>query len=329
MKKMIVIIAILLGGGLCTQAQQQKSSFQEMLDQIETEMKSPKTQEINEETATDSLSQKEKIPAVWKIGSINSLNFSQMSLSNWAAGGQGSIALNAYSDWSAKLSKGPHLWENRFQIAYGFIHAFGDQSKKSDDKLILDSKWGYQAFENLFLSVAFNFTSQMAPGFDYSKIDDPKRISNFMAPGYFSLGLGLDYKPYPFISVSASPLTSKLVVVTDSLLRTRYGNRPGEAARVELGAQVKLDLKKEVFTNVTISTDLTFFSNYLRNPGNIKVRWNLLVDMKVNKYLSANFRMNMIYDDEIKITDSNGKIGPRLQIKEVLGVGLTYSFGQK
>jgi hypothetical protein len=168
----------------------------------------------------------------------------------------------------------------------------------------------------------------MTQGFEYPKNDNPKRISNFISPGYFSLGLGVDYKPYTFFSINASPLTSKLVVVTDTLLRPRYGNGD-EAVRVELGAQVKLDLKKEVFTNVMVSTDLTLFSNYLRNPSHVKVYWNLLIDMKVNKYMSTNFRLNMIYDDEIAITDRNGNTGPRLQIKEVLGVGLTFSFGQR
>ena len=281
------------------------------------------------ETTADTVAQKEKVPAVWKVGALNSLNFSQLALSNWAAGGQGSVALNAYTDWSFKMSKGRHRWDNRLQAAYGFIQAYGDPYKKSDDKLTLDSKWGFQAYEHLFLSAAFNFTSQMTKGFEYPKSSDPNLISNLMAPGYLSLGIGIDYKPYDFFSISAFPLTSKLVVVTDTLLRKRYGNRIDEAIRMELGAQVKIDFKKEVFKNVVISTDLTLFSNYLNVPANIKVFWNVLVDMKVNKFLSANFRMNMIYDDEIKITDRNGNTGSRLQIKEVLGVGLTYSFGQR
>ncbi|MCL2727473.1 MAG: DUF3078 domain-containing protein [Bacteroidales bacterium] len=278
---------------------------------------------------TDTLPSKEKPAAVWKTSSINTLNFSQMALSNWAAGGQGSLALNAYTDWSAKLSKGHHLWENRLQAAYGFVHAYDDVSKKSDDKLILDSKWGFQAFEKLYLSSAFNFTSQMTQGFEYLKNADPRRISNFMAPAYFSLGLGVDYKPFDFFSIRASPLTSKLVVVTDTLLRPRYGNKIDQKVRTELGAQIKMDFKKEIFTNVTLSTDLTLFSDYLGTPANVKVFWNFLINMKVNKYLSANFRTNMIYDDEIKITDKDGNVGPRLQIKEILGVGVTWSFGSK
>ena len=322
-----VVVLLFLFVSVCAIAQQMGDAFNEMILKIEEAIVAPKTGEGESEafdpngTSTD----EEKV-AKWTIASTNSLNFSQMSLTNWAAGGQGSIALNAYTDWSAKLSKGRHLWENRFQAAYGFIQAFEDVYKKSDDKLILDSKWGFQAYDKLYISSAFNFTSQMTQGYDYPKDEDPRKISSFMAPGYFSLGLGIDYKPFSFVSVSASPLTSKMVIVADSLLRTRYGNAADNAVRMELGAQIKVDLKKEVFQNVTVATDLSLFSNYLSKPSNIKVTWNLLIDMKVNKFLSANFRLNMLYDDEISITDRNGNTGPRLQIKEVLGVGLTYKF---
>ena len=329
MKKQIIIISLLFVCSVSAQAQQHGKAFNEMLQKIEEAVKSPPIQILTQQQENpDPMIQKQKIPAVWKIGALNSLNFSQLALSNWAAGGQGSIALNAYTDWTARMSKGRHLWENRFQAAYGFVHAFGDLYKKSDDKLIFDSKWGFQAYDKLFLSAAFNFTTQMTQGLEYPKDVKPKKISNFLSPGYFSLGLGIDYKPYNFFSISASPLTSKMVLVTDTLLRPRYGNHD-KAVRMELGAQVKLYLKKEVFTNVVVSTDLTLFSNYLRNPANIKAFWNLLIDLKVNKYMSANFRLNMIYDDEITITDRNGNSGPRLQIKEVFGIGLTYSFGQR
>jgi len=328
--KKIAVVLLLLTGFVPAWGQQRSRAFEEMVRQIEQAMESPLTQTEKDESVNDLVAPPKKPPAVWKFWASNTLNFSQMALSNWSAGGQGNVALNAYTDWSANMSKGRHRLDNRLQAAYGFIHAFGDRYKKSDDKLIFDSKWGFQSYDKFFVSAAFNMISQMTTGYDYPKDADPRKRSDFMAPGTFSLGLGMDYKPFPFFSVNVSPVTSKLVVVTDSLLRTRYGNRIDEPVRVNLGAQIKLDLvKKEVFNNVVISSDLTLFSNYLSVPSNIKVYWNLLVDMKVNRFLSVNFRTNMIYDDEIKITDRNGNTGPRLQIKEVLAVGLTYSFGQR
>jgi len=328
MMRNFVVVLLLLIGAVCAQAQPSGRAFMQMIGKIDEAIEKA-NMPVCESEMSDKKDVEEvvRVRADWKIGSSNSLNFSQTSLSNWASGGQGQISLKAYTDWTAKMKKGRHIWENRFQAGYGFIHAFGDINKKSDDKLIFDTKWGFQAYDKLYFSAAFNFISQMTQGFEYPKNADPRKISNFLSPGYFTLGFGIDYKPVPFFSISASPLTSKLVLVTDTLLRPRYGNAVDKAVRMELGAQIKVDLvKKEVFKNVIISTDLTLFSNYLGTPSNIKVLWNLLVDMKVNKFLSAELRVNMIYDDEIRITDRNGNVGARLQIKEVFGVGFTYKF---
>jgi hypothetical protein len=40
--------------------------------------------------------------------------------------------------------------------------------------------------------------------------------------------------------------------------------------------------------------------------------------------VSASAQWNLIYDDDIRITDANGNIGPRTQFKSVIGIGLSY-----
>jgi len=62
----------------------------------------------------------------------------------------------------------------------------------------------------------------------------------------------------------------------------------------------------------------------MENPQNIDVDWQILFTMKVNKFLSANLNFQFIYDDDIMITDTDGNTGPRLQMKELFGLGLTY-----
>lgn len=83
---------------------------------------------------------------------------------------------------------------------------------------------------------------------------------------------------------------------------------------------------------MNFKTKLELFSNYLNNPQNIDVNWETLLSMKVNKYISATFSTTLIYDHDINIpVDKNNdgvveKAGPRVQFREVLGVGLSYKF---
>lgn len=99
--------------------------------------------------------------------------------------------------------------------------------------------------------------------------------------------------------------------------------------RKEFGAQLKVKLDKEVFKNVKVDTELVLFSDYLNKPQNIQVYWDLSISMQVNKFMSANIRTNLIYDDNIQIADKFGVKAPRVQFREVLSIGLSYTISNK
>jgi hypothetical protein len=42
--------------------------------------------------------------------------------------------------------------------------------------------------------------------------------------------------------------------------------------------------------------------------------------------IAVNFNAQLLYDDDVKIVDSNGDVGPRTQFKEILGIGFAYKF---
>lgn len=263
-------------------------------------------------------------PTFWTNSLLSQLNFSQTSLSNWAAGGNSSISLSGYVDAKANYAKEKLIFENRFQIGYGFLKTWGDITKKSDDRLMLDSKFGYKAADNLYFSAVLSIKTQMDDGYKYTA-SDTTLISQFVAPLNASLALGVEYKPFKCLSVNFAPLTGGIVAVRNESLRTLYGNAVDQPVRAEFGAQLKMNFVKDVFKNVNVSSDLTLFSDYIDHPLNIKVNWDLAISMKVNKLMSANIRTNLIYDDKIKIADENGYKAARVQFKEVLSIGLSYS----
>ena len=69
--------------------------------------------------------------------------------------------------------------------------------------------------------------------------------------------------------------------------------------------------------NVSVENILNLYSNYLEDPQNVDIDYTLNLVMKVNKYISSNVTFQAIYDD-------NAVQG--FQIREALGVGLTYGF---
>ncbi len=261
---------------------------------------------------------------LWTTGFKAAVTFNQVSLTNWAAGGENSLGGNSMFSLFANLRQGKTTWDNSLDLAYGMVKTGEESTRKSDDKIDFLSKVGHNVInKNLFLSANLSFKSQFAKGYNYP--NDSVIISKFMAPGYLMLGLGLDYKPFPYLSVSFLPLTGRLVFVNDTSLSVVYGLDPGEKIKAEFGAALKVTFVKDIFTNVSLKSKLDLFSNYLDRPQNIDVNFEALLVLKVNKLISTYVGIQTIYDHDILILDKDGKIGPRTQFKQTFGIGLTYA----
>jgi hypothetical protein len=277
----------------------------------------------------------------WKKGGVVSLNIAQTSLTNWVAGGQNSFAANGLLSSFANYRRGKSVWVNSLDLGFGLLKQGAADYRKTDDKFDLLSKYGYEAFKNFYYAALFNFKTQMSTGYKYTDTGKEK-ISDPFSPAYFILALGLDYKPSDHFSAFIAPITGKLTIVNDKLLSAQgaYGVKPGQKSLTEFGGYLraiytKNDFKNEFLKNVTFTTKIDLFSNYLDKPQNIVVNWETLLAFKVNKFISANINTQLIYDDKIKVPGDRNKngtiesgetIGSLVQFKEILGVGLSYNF---
>ena len=271
--------------------------------------------------------------AGWSYGGTINTTLAQVSLTNWAAGGQNSISVNGLLSLFARYKKDNMLWENYLDLAYGTVKQ-GEKGDwmKSDDKFDFTSKYGQKASKAWYYAGLINLKTQMTAGYNYPNTDE--YISKFLAPGYLLGAIGMDYKPSDIFTAFISPITGKVTIVNDTTLANKgaFGVEPGEKTRSEFGGYARFFITYEVMKNVTLQSKLDLFSNYLDKPQNIDVNWETLISMKINKYISATIMTHLIYDDDIDIvvreaTESEpAKVGPRVQFKEVLGVGFSYKF---
>jgi hypothetical protein len=286
----------------------------------------------------------------WRTGGILSINLAQTSLINWAGGGQNSIAVNGLFNKFANYKNGKNAWDNSLDVGYGLLKQGQNTNfMKTDDKIDLLSKYGRQFSNKWYFAGLFNFRTQMAPGYNYP--NDSVKISNFLAPAYPITAIGFDFKPNKYISSFIAPLTSKITIVRDQTLAdagafgvegATYDEMgmvitPGRNVRSEFGGYLRMiysrnDYKSELLKNVSITTKLDLFSNYLNNPENIDVSWETLISMKVNKFIVVTINTHLVYDHDIDIAvDRTGdgnidSMGPRSQFKQILGVGFSYKW---
>lgn len=299
----------------------------------------------------------------WKYGGFGAVNFNQAAYVNWAPGGVNSISMTLFGNVYANYAHKKITWNNSIDATWGLLYA-NKKIRKNDDRLEINTKLGYAVHKKVSIAALGNFLSQFTPTYDYTSNDGNYPLkSYFAAPAWLNLSLGVDYKPTDYFSLYFSPAAGKFTFVTNDprIDETAYGLQAGKIYRAEFGALLRATLKKDIVKNVSLWTQLDLFNNYTDNSRdvfnnkpnrwNIDVNWQVRVDMKINKFLTANLYTQLIYDHDQKINvrdkDASGNYivtnvlpngtkvyqtsprNSRTQFREALGVGISYKFNSK
>jgi hypothetical protein len=289
-----------------------------------------------------------KAPSFWQQVNLIGLNFSQAAFVNWNAGGNNSISALANARFERNYKFRYFQWENILETRYGINLQEGQKIRKTDDAIRVTSTVGYRrdTISNWYYSVKANFNTQFTDGFKYPDRETP--ISRVMSPGYFFLGAGTSYiSEDRKLNVYVSPLTQKATFVLDQDLADKGafgvekavldadGNvlERGKNVFLEFGFLVTNNWETQLMENVGIKHRLNLYSDYLRSFGNIDVDWELNINLKVNKYIVTSLGTHIIYDDDIlfdRVLNDAGLVieegRPKLQFKQLLGVGVAYNF---
>lgn len=251
--------------------------------------------------------------------------FNQSAFSNWASGGDNTIAGNATANYTLNYKKNKFIWNNKLIASYGLTKSANTGfPKKTNDGIMLNSMLAYDADNYWFYSFFANFKSQFTTGYKYKKNADGKEIrtphTDFMSPGYFLIGPGMLWEKSNDFKINLAPATSKFVFVDEDFTLPNdayFGVKEGESLRYEIGFSASLLYKFVIMENISMENVFALFSNYIDNPQNIDLNYLMDIDLKVNKYFTANFIFQTIYDN-------NAYSG--FQVREVIGIGINYNF---
>ena len=264
------------------------------------------------------------------------INLNEVAFVNWNAGGDNSVSALASASFARNYKFRYLNWNNELRLRYGLNAQEGRQLRKTDDQIRIASTFGFRkdTITNWYYSVKANFNTQFSNGYKYPNRTNP--ISRFMAPGYLFLGAGTSYIPEgKKFNLYISPITQKATFVLDEELSNQgvFGVEEGEHTFMEFGFLVTNSWETEVLKNVLMNHRISLYSDYIESFGNVDVDWELNFNLTVNKYIKANIGTHVIFDDDIKfdeVADADGNIIdpgiPRIQFKQLLGVGLNYAF---
>ncbi len=263
---------------------------------------------------------------VWTIKGENTFLINQSSFSNWAAGGVNSMAGNLIFNYDFNYKKDKWSWDNKLIAAYGQTYQKETDWRKNDDRFALNSLLGYQAAERWLYTFFLNFNTQFANGYEYDGTTRGQKISAPFAPAFLSFGPGIAYKESDNFKINFSPASARFIMVGAESLRPRYDVDVDKFSRNEFGASLDAYYKVNLMENISLENILKLYSNYLEDPQNVDVDYLANLAMQVNKLITVNAAVQLIYDDNIDVPRSNGTNGPGLQVRQVLGAGVTYKF---
>ena len=281
----------------------------------------------------------------WTHKNTVGFDLNQIAFVNWSAGGVSSVSGLLKGIFTRKYDSNNVKWGNELIMRYGMNKQDGVEFRKTDDAFQFTSTFGYRrdTLSNWYHSAKFNFNTQFTEGYEYPNID--LAISGPFSPAYTFFGLGAEYSnKQKLINVYLSPMTLKNTTVWNQRLADQgaFGVRPaqydadgnkisdGQNSKTEFGMLLTCHLKREIFKNINLENRLALYSDYINKFGNVDVDWQLQLDMVVNQYVKANIGVHLLYDDDIRAKEEvNGEQiikGPRVQLKQMLGIGLEYNF---
>ena len=278
------------------------------------------------------------------------LNINQLSLSNWAAGGENTWTGKAFANISLIYHK--KKLEQKLVGAFAFgISRFGDKRiEKQDDKIDLTYSLSIDSKTQWNISSVVTFNTQFAEGYKYP--NDSTVISSFFAPAYLTLSSGYSYKTKnEHFQILFSPMAGKVTFVMNQELADKgsFGVKkgyydedgnwvPGENIAASIGVNVIINYKQPIGKSIHYATILNTFYNYIERRDDDRLRldvnWENTINFAITKYLSTILFVHLKYDhnatfpvyEEIEGVQTVVGNVPKLQFKESIGIAFLHKF---
>ncbi len=255
----------------------------------------------------------------WSFYSEMEAALGQGYQSNWASGGENSLSLLTNLRLYLNYNKNKTSWENFIHYRLGFLRSGSEDIRKNEDRLEFNSKLGQNAFKHWYYTAQLNILTQVFNSYEYPSDSEKKLVANFMSPGYYTLSIGIDYKPSENFSLYLSPIAGKWTWMRDTtgIDPTRYGVDAGKKSKGDAGARVELRNKFPLAKIMEIRNELIMFSSYYNSKQSFTGDWKVQIDFKINYFMRASVYANLVYDENYS---------DKLQFKETLNLGVNFRF---
>jgi hypothetical protein len=259
--------------------------------------------------------QVDTIPYGWHHSVVTGVNLTQLAFTNWAGGGENSLAYTLWANGQSTNTSALFDWRNGYKLVFGQARLSSQGLRKTEDEIFLESLLLYKMGVHLNPYASLTLRTQFAPGFKYDQADTSVQVSKFFDPAYLTQSAGMAYRPLPEVVTRIGVGVREIITST----YPQYADDPKtveiEKTRVLGGSEWVTDVNWDFYENMKYVAKLEVFSPF-NTPDKMTVRWDNVVSAKVNQYVNVLLGVQLLYDEVIL---------PRTQVKEGLSIGISYT----
>ena len=251
---------------------------------------------------------------------------------NWYQGGNSHLAFLGNFLWDVQLNNVYYpklIFQSTVSYKLGLNSTPDDEYHKysvSQDLFQYNIKLGYKAFNHWYYSFLGQFKTQFLNSYP---ADSMTRSASLLSPGELNLGLGMTYskekenKKVKF-SASISPISYNMkTCIDDKIDRASIGMEQGQRLKHEYGSNAEVNFYALMWGNTSYTTKMFFFSDY----KSLQWDWENTLNFQFSKLFSAQVYAHLRYDT--KAEPPAGSKWRKLMLKEILSVGISYTFSTK
>lgn len=292
---------------------------------INTESTTDNTIITPDEVSSTDTTAKTSIPKKWTVKNNLILTSEQAQISNWASGGYSSFSFGSLFKGFYNYQRNKHKVDNTVELSYARtkqdqnglgIWDSGNRWIKTEDKIELNSIYGYKAIGNWNYSGLMNLKSQFDNGYD----KDTNLISAALSPVILTSSVGMEYRKTHF-SALFSFLTGKTTACLEDRQTIResvFGKTDWQRSwRFSLGSYIKLFYQKDLWKNVNVLAKLDFFWDYSKPVLDTDISGEIFINMKISKYLNTFLNIQAAIDKDFST---------HIQFKERFGISIPINF---
>jgi hypothetical protein len=182
-------------------------------------------------------------PTEWKHSLVTGLSVTQVSFTDWAQGGENSLAYAVSGVGKTTYEPKDIAWSLSYKLAFGQTKLGNESLRKTEDRIELETVFTYKFGAYINPYAAATLKTRFATGYKYDNLGNATPLSKFFGPAYPTQSLGAGYQLIPQINTRLGYAPREITTSEFYAYADNPRNPQRERVKIEDGSESVTDVQ--------------------------------------------------------------------------------------